>query len=101
MCSGKPCWKGDAAKGWKYKSKTKALSKASQKGGAAGKGKADAKGKNNSKKGITDLPVAIVAAIGGNVSPTVQITTSDGYCAGATMNIVKKDDGLQYQAQFK
>jgi hypothetical protein len=101
LCSGKPCWKGDPVKGWKYKSKTKALGKASQKGGEAGKGKADAKGKNNSKKGIVDLPKGVSAAISGNVAPTAQIITSDGYCAGATMNTVKKDDGVQYTAQFK
>jgi hypothetical protein len=37
----------------------------------------------------------------GNATPTIQMVTSDGFCSTATMNTVKKDDGMRYSAQLK
>ena len=70
-------------------------------GAAAGKGKASAQGKNNKSQGLTSLPTGISAALTGNTSPTIELVTSDGFCVGATMNRVVKDEALQYKAQKK
>ncbi|MFT4569424.1 MAG: hypothetical protein ACI8TX_000642 [Hyphomicrobiaceae bacterium] len=103
-CAGKPCWKAKGTKGYGYKDKdvaTQGVAKIGLKSGDAGKGKADALGKNNVAKGQTSLPLGVVAALGGNVSPTIQLITGEGVCVGATMNTLKKDDGLIYIALKK
>ena len=64
------------------------------------KGRADAKGKNNSAKAQMSLPTNVVPALSGNVTPTIQLLTSDGFCVSVTV-AVTKDDGLQYKAQKK
>ena len=70
--------------------------------GPAGKGKASATGSNNVDRGThIYLPVGMAAALGGNVSPTIQLITTEGFCVGATMNAVKFDDGSVYGAQKK
>jgi hypothetical protein len=69
--------------------------------GDAGKGAASATGANLLNHGHTHLAVGIAAALAGNVSPTIQLITSEGFCVGATMNAVKTDDGLVYGAQKK
>lgn len=70
-------------------------------GGDAGKGSASAQGKNDLGKGLTALPIDVVAALAGQTHPTLQIVTSNGFCVGATMTEVTKDDGLQYKARKK
>jgi len=70
-------------------------------GGDVGKGGASAQGKNDAGKGLMALPTHIVAALAGQTQPTLQIVTSNGFCVGATMTDVTKDDGLQFKAQKK
>lgn len=104
LCGTKPCWKAKSTKGWGYNDKAESadgIAKIGFGSGAAGKGKASAAGKNNAAKGLSGLPVGVVAALSGNLHPTIQLVTSDGFCVGATMTVVKKDDGLQYKAQKK
>jgi hypothetical protein len=104
LCDGKPCWKALATKGWLYKDKlasTDGISKILFKAGDPGKGKGSVSGKNNPKKGQTALPIGVVGALTQNATPTIQLVTSDGFCVSATITEVKKDDGLQYQAQKK
>ena len=104
LCSSKPCWSSKGTKGYAYKDKlaaTEGVAKIGYKAGAAGKGKVDVGGKRDTGKGLTAMPTGVVAALAGNSSPTIQIVTSQGFCAGATMTDVKKDDGLQYSAQKK
>ena len=104
LCDGDLCWKALGAKGWGYKDKAASahgIFKLQYKSGDAGKGKATAQGKNNPKKGQTSLPAGVVATLTGNAAPTIQMLTSHGFCVGATMTEIKKDDGLQYKAQKK
>ena len=63
--------------------------------------KADVAGANNASKSQTALPTGVVAALSGNVHPTIQLVTSDGFCLGATMTEATTDDGLQYKARKK
>jgi hypothetical protein len=37
----------------------------------------------------------------GQTQPTLQLVTSGGFCVGATMTEVTKDDGLQFKARKK
>ena len=48
-----------------------------------------------------DLPIDVVDGLTGSTAPTIQIVTSDGFCATATMNDVKKDEPTRYSAQLK
>ncbi|RMF25698.1 MAG: hypothetical protein D6760_00365 [Deltaproteobacteria bacterium] len=103
MCSGKPCWRSKAGKGYDYRDKlhtADGVSKIRYVPGAAGKGKADAKGKNDAK-GPATLPVGLAASLSGNVAPTVQMITSGGLCVEATMNQVGKDTGSLYSARLR
>jgi len=104
LCAGKPCWKAKGDKGFGYKDKASTsdgIAKLGYKAGDPGKGKADVKGANKATKGLISLPTGLVAALSGNTAPTMQLITSNGLCIGATLTEVKKDDGLQYQAQKK
>ncbi len=104
VCGEKPCWKKKGTKGYTYKDKFLAAEGISKIGYTSGdplKGKADAKGKNNAAKGYTNLPTGVVAGLAGSNTATIQMLTSSGFCVTATMNEVKKDDGLQYKAQLK
>ncbi len=103
-CGAKPCWvaKGSTAYGYK-----------DGEGGADGissleypqivtgeyRSKAAAKGSNNATKGQSALPVGVVAALAGSVSPTVQLHTSAGFCVSADYFSVTRDDGRQFQAR--
>lgn len=103
-CDGKPCWVARSAKGFAYKDKATAsdgIGKIGYAAGAASKGRADAVGANNTSKGQAALPIGIVAALSGNTHPTMQLVTSDGFCLGAVMTEVLRDDGLQYRARKK
>jgi hypothetical protein len=104
LCDGAACWKSVANNGWSYKDKSSSadgISKLLFKSGDVGKGKASAKGKNNPAKGQVSLPTGVVGALAGNNTPTIQMSTSDGFCVTATITEVKTDDGLQYKAQKK
>ena len=104
LCSGKPCWKAKGTSGFGYKdtlASADGITAASFKGGPSGKGQASASGANNGAKGQTALPTGVVAAITGNTTATVQLSTSDGFCIGATMTEATKDEGGQYKAQKK
>jgi len=104
MCGGKPCWKATGSQGLAYQDKAASadgITKMSFGGRPAGKGKASAQGKNNAAKNQTSLPTGFAAALTGNTSPTIELVTSNGFCVGAKMNTVKKDDGQQYKAQKK
>jgi hypothetical protein len=103
-CGTKACWKNTGKQGLAYKDKAATadgIFKMSFGGGAATKGKASAQGKNNTDKGLSSLPTGLVTALGGNLTPTIQLVTNGGLCVGATMNKVGKDDGQQYKAQKK
>jgi streptogramin lyase len=103
-CAGKPCWKEVSKEGWAYGDKglrESGVAKVLYIGNAADKGKILGQAANNAAKGSQDLPTGLVAALTGNVSPTIQIVTTEGFCATATMNGVKKDDGTQYSAGKK
>ena len=69
--------------------------------GVATKGKAGVQGKNNASKSQTSLPTGVFGKLTGNTTPTIQMVTSDGFCATATMNIIKKDVASRYFAQLK
>ena len=104
FCAGKPCWSAKGTNGYAYKDKTAAadgISKIGYGAGDAGKGRASAAGANNASKGQAALPTGVVAALSGNTSPTIQLVTSDGFCLGATMTEVMRDDGLHYRARKK
>ena len=103
-CGTKPCWKPTGKQGLAYKDKMASADgviKIGFVGGVAGKGKASAQGKNNASKGLVSLPTGLSAALTGNMSPTIELVTSDGLCVGATMNRVVKDAAQQYKAQKK
>jgi hypothetical protein len=102
-CVGKECWKVKGDKGYGYKDKDNSadgVSKIGYASGTASKGKADAKGKNNSTKAQSALPIGVVSNLTGNVAPTIQMLTSNGFCVSAVVTPTK-DDGLQYKAQKK
>jgi CSLREA domain-containing protein len=104
LCPDKACWKAKGTKGYGYKDKESSadgISKLGYKAGDSGKGNADAKGKNNSAKAQTALPQGVVAKLTGNIAPTIEMSTSDGFCVTATMNGVKKDTSTRYSAQLK
>jgi hypothetical protein len=103
-CGTKPCWRLTGKQGLAYKDKMASAAGVAKIGfvaGAASKGKASAQGKNNAAKGLTSLPIGLSAALTGNTSPTIELVTSNGFCVGATMNRVVKDEALQYKAQKK
>ena len=103
-CGTKPCWRVTGKQGLAYKDKTASadgVTKIGFVGAAAGKGKASAQGRNNASQGLTSLQKGISAALTGNTSPTIELVTSNGFCVGATMNRVVKDEALQYKAQKK
>jgi hypothetical protein len=104
ICGTKPCWKLKGKQGFGYQDKpgtADGINKLSYLGGAPTKGQASAQGKNNLKKGFTNLPSGIAAALTGNIVPTIEIRTSEGLCIGAKMNKVTKDAGGKYKAQKK
>jgi hypothetical protein len=49
----------------------------------------------------SSLPIGVVAALSGNIHPTMQLVTSSGFCLGATMTETQTDDGLEYKARKK
>jgi cysteine-rich repeat protein len=104
VCAGKPCWKARGTKGYGYKDKnttSDGIAKIDYGAGGAGEGKANAAGKNSAPKSQTALPTGIVAGLAGNTHPMIQLVTSDGFCLGATMTDVTKDNGLEYKARKK
>jgi hypothetical protein len=101
---GKACWRSKGTKGYSYKDSANSadgVAKMGYSSGAVTRGKADAKGKNNPTKGQASLPTGVVADLTTNVTPTIQMITSDGFCVSATMTQVKKDQNNQYKAQKK
>jgi hypothetical protein len=103
-CGTKPCWKAKGTKGWGYQDKLASdagVSKIGFNSGVGGKGSASVQGKNDAKKGLASLPPGLVGMLSGQIHPTVQLVTSGGFCVGATMTDIAKDDGLQYKARKK
>ncbi len=103
-CGAAPCWKPVGGGGYRYRDKTGSaggVTSVRYVSGAAGKGRADAKGKNNAAKGQSRLPVGVAASLSGSRSPTIQMISSTGLCAGATMTAVKTDTGAVYSARRK
>ena len=80
---------------------SRGISTIGYKAGDPGKGQASAQGKNNSAKGQLLLPTGVVGQLTGNTTPTIQMLTSDGLCVTATMDRIKKDDGVRYLAELK
>ena len=78
QCAGVNCWKAKGSTGYGYKDKDSS---------------ADRISKIGYKSGDADLA--------GTTTATIRMRTSDGLCIGATMNKVKKDDGMQYSAVKK
>jgi cysteine-rich repeat protein len=99
-----PCWKA-TGRGYLYRDVVgyeHGVTRIQYTSGDAGKGKASAAGSNSVDRGThIYLPVGIAAALAGNVSPTIQLVTTEGFCLGATMNAVKIDDGVVYSAHKK
>ena len=100
-----PSWKSLGAHGYDYKdriARSDGVSKIRYLAGVAGKGKASVRGKNNSvTKWYRSLPTGVAFKLSGNTAPTIQVVTSDGFCLGATMNRVKRNEVLDYRAEFK
>jgi len=102
LCDGAACWRSHS-KGYGYKDR------ATQSDGVGKLGylinqtgaRVSAVAKNNSKKGQLALPTGVAAALAGNLTPTIQLVTSDDECFTATMTHVTKDAGLQYTALKK
>ena len=107
-CPGNPgnnqCWKA-TNRGYLYSDSVgyeDGVNRIQYTSGDTGKGKAYAAGSNNVDRGThIYLPVGIAAALAGNVSPTIQLVTTEGFCVGATMNQVTSDDGVVYGAHRK
>lgn len=94
--SGKPCWATVPNKGYKYNDKATAadgIQKVILQGGDALKGKVIVGGKN-----LGTMPTGVALAMSGQTSATVQVVASDGICVGATLPLVKKNDGLIFNA---
>lgn len=103
-CGTKPCWKAKGTKGWGYQDKLASdagIAKIGFGSGVAGKGSASVQGKNDAAKGLASLPPGLVGMLAGQTHPTMQLLTGGGFCVGATMSEVTKDDGLQYKARKK
>ncbi len=101
-CPNVPCWKAPGTQRYDYRDKHKAadgISRVAYKAGDAGKGKALANGSND--RGKTALPAGMVARLTGSTAPTVQMLTTDGFCATATMNEVVTDEPTRYRAQLE
>jgi len=97
------CWKA-TARGYLYRDVVgyeHGVTRIQYTSGAAGKGKAYAAASNFADRGHSHLPVGLAAALAGNVSPTIQLITTEGFCLGATMNLVTSDDGVVYGARKK
>jgi len=69
--------------------------------GDAGKGKAALAAANFATQGHEHLPIGVAADLSGNTSPTLQLVTTEGFCLGATINKVIRDDGVAYGAITK
>jgi hypothetical protein len=103
-CGTKPCWKLTGKQGFQYQNKSAnpdGVVKIKFGGNKANKGQTALQGKNDALKGLTQLPTGLFAGLHGSVAPTIQMVTTDGFCVGATMNKVGKDDAGQYKAQRK
>jgi cysteine-rich repeat protein len=97
----KPCWKAIKTTGFGYKDPAAEASGTASlvaKGGKAGKGSVVLQGRNNVPKGQDDLPTGAAAALAGQTSATLQITTSAGFCASAELG-VQKAEGGQFKAK--
>lgn len=96
-CStGKPCFSTVPNKGYKYSDKATAadgILKMSLSGGDAFKGKVVVTGKN-----LGAMPTGVALALQSQPSATVQVVVSDGGCFGATLPVVKKNDGSIFNA---
>ncbi|HEV7733659.1 MAG TPA: hypothetical protein VGR62_15940 [Candidatus Binatia bacterium] len=96
-CGTKPCWAVVSGKGFKYGDKVTTadgILKMSVSGGDAGKGKVVVVGKNSS----ATMPTGIAALMQSSSNATVQVVTSDAACFGMTLPLVKKADGLIFNA---
>ncbi|MFN2374916.1 MAG: NHL repeat-containing protein [Candidatus Binatia bacterium] len=96
-CDGKPCWKAKSTKGFGFASKSTVdgVSKLGYGSGAPGKGKVTVGAAANGSQGLAR---GIAGALSGSL-PTVQVVTSDGFCAVATMTEAKKDDGILFKGK--
>jgi hypothetical protein len=102
LCAGSACWRATGTHGYRYQDRLAAsagVTKIGYLSGSTGTGKADAAAANNASRGQTALPPGIVAGLAGNTAPTVQLVTSDGFCVGATMTDVLRDEGGLYKAR--
>lgn len=102
-CVNEACWKLSLLRRtgkYRYKDEDNSsdgISQIEYKWGKPRRGSAKAKGSNDTAKGHVGLPTGVVPLLSGNTAPTIQMITNDGFCVGATMNAVKKDDGLRYK----
>lgn len=69
--------------------------------GPATAGKVKLAAANVTSQGHEHLPIGVAAALAGNTSPTMQLVTTTGFCVGATINRVTRDDGVAYGAITK
>jgi hypothetical protein len=73
------------------------VTKLSAKGGADQKGKLSVSARNNVAKNQTALP-ALAAALAGETSARVQVTTSDAGCFDLELGSVKRAEADRFQA---
>ena len=100
-CGKKRCWAKVKKIGWKYRDKRgfeSGIQKISMLGGPAGRGRIRVQGKNHAKKGRSSLPISIAGALEGASHVTVQVL-ADEECFEATLNTVKRADGIQFKAK--
>ncbi len=97
-----PCWRARGSEGYSFKENSPSsdgITKIMYRAGDPGKGRVSVQGRNHPLESTPLLPTGVAPALSGNLSPTIQIVTSDGLCVGATMNYVQKDDGARYTAR--
>jgi len=102
QCRVSACWKSKPGKRYGYndsRGEADGIRKIRYRVGEPGQGKILAKGGNLFRKRRL-LPTGVVGKLNGNLHPTVQMLTRDGFCAGATMNEVLTDDGIRYTARL-
>ena len=95
ICGSRPCWKTLGTTGYRYRDPNGLDSGVQSilfKAGAINKGKVALKGYGRS------LPGGISALLLGDIEPTIQLTTSEGFCISAKMNRLIRANSTEYRA---
>ena len=98
------CWQEVGTNGYLYRDPVgyeDGVTRIQYKAGPATIGKVKVAAANLAPHGHEHLPIGVAAALSGNTSPTMQLVTTAGFCVGATINRVTRDDGVAYGALTK